>query len=349
MRKARTRETRLRIGQIAAVAAGCVLIGAAGAIADVRDAPTSAKPAVARQLSTSEIQARAFGARLFVAQQQQQQMAQGSLQVADLFGESDEEKAAREQHEQAQDASIARLNQRVQDLEDSLRRLTGQMEQMDHRMSDLNTRIERMQRDFDYKLCTMAAQQLGASGDQGGLPCSQAPAQSPPPSQNLAPPPGVLGSLPSNTPIPLPPPVSAAPASSAPVPAAVSPNRPQFDAAMNLLAKAQYDQARAAFRTYADSYPKDDLTPQAVYWVGDIAYVQKDYPNAARAFAEEIKKYGSSPRAPDSMLKLGQSLIALNQTAEGCTTLGALQSKYPQASKTVLDQAATARKAARCK
>jgi tol-pal system protein YbgF len=343
MRKARTRETRL--GRIAAIAAGCVLIGAAGAVADVSATPTSAKPAIARQLSPSEIQARAFEGRLFVAQQQQQQMAQGSLQVADLFGESDEEKAAREQHEQAQDASIARLNQRVQDLEDSLRRLTGQMEQMDHRMSDLNTRIERMQRDFDYKLCTMAAQQLGASGDQGGLPCSQASTQSPAPSQNLAPPPGVLGSLPSNTPIPLPPPVNAAPA---PVPAA-SPNRPQFDAAMNLLAKAQYDQARAAFRSYADSYPKDDLTPQAVYWVGDIAYVQKDYPNAARAFAEEIKKYGSSPRAPDSMLKLGQSLIALNQTAEGCTTLGALQSKYPQASKTVLTQAATARKAARCK
>jgi tol-pal system protein YbgF len=218
---------------------------------------------------------------------------------------------------------------------------------MDHRMSDLNTRIERMQKDFDYKLCTMAAQQLGAApDDQGGLPCSQPSAQSPPPSQNLAPPPGVLGSLPSNTPIPLPPPVSAAPASMS---AATSPNRPQFDAAMNLLAKAQYDQARAAFRTYADSYPKDDLSPQAVYWVGDIAYVQKDYPNAARAFAEEIKKYGSSPRAPDSMLKLGQSLIALNQTAEGCTTLGALQSKYPQASKAILTQAATARKTARCK
>ncbi len=348
MRKARTRE--MQLGRIAVVAAGCMLIGAAAAVADVNATPMSAKPAVARQLSPSEIQARAFGARLFVAQQQQQQqLAQGSLQVADLFGESDEEKAARQQHEQAQDASIAQLNQRVNDLEDSLRRLTGQMEQMDHRMSDLNTRIERMQRDFDYKLCTMAAQQLGAGGDQGGLPCNQPSTQSPPPSQNLAPPPGVLGTLPSNTPFALPPPVSAALMPAGPVPTAASPNRPQFDAAMNLLAKAQYDQARAAFRSYADSYPKDDLTPQAVYWVGDIAYVQKDYPNAARAFAEEIKKYGSSPRAPDSMLKLGQSLIALNQTAEGCTTLGALQNRYPQASKAVLTQAATARKTARCK
>ena len=62
----------------------------------------------------------------------------------------------------------------------------------------------------------------------------------------------------------------------------------------------------------------------------NIAYVQKDYPGAARAFAEEIKKYPSSPRAPESMLKLGQSLIAMNQKKEGCTTLGALTSKYPE-------------------
>jgi tol-pal system protein YbgF len=118
---------------------------------------------------------------------------------------------------------------------------------------------------------------------------------------------------------------------------------------MNLLAKSQYDEARAAFRNFADSYPQDPLTPQAVYWVGDIAYVQKDYPNAARAFAEGIKKYGSGARAPESMLKLGQSLIAMKQKQEGCTTLGALPAKYPKASPNVLAQAKAARKDAGCR
>jgi tol-pal system protein YbgF len=116
-----------------------------------------------------------------------------------------------------------------------------------------------------------------------------------------------------------------------------------------MLAKAQYDEARAAFRGFADTYPRDDLAPQAVYWVGDIAYVQKDYAGAARAFAEELKKYPASPRAPESMLKLGQSLIAMNQKREGCTALGALASRYPAASKSVADQAFSARKAAGCR
>jgi tol-pal system protein YbgF len=351
LRKPNASRLLMRVWPVATVAVCGVVIGAVGALADVSETPTVAKAAIVRKLNADEIQARALEAQIFVAQQQT-----GLVRTAALFGESDEEKAARLAHEQAQDASIAQLNQRVGDLEDSLRRLTGQMEELDHRLNDINAHIDRMQKDFDYKICTMAAQQLGASSDQGGVPCGATSA--PPPSQGnnappanganapqqLAPPPGVLGQIPSNTPMPIPPPASVADGGAPPA----TSNRPQFDAAMNLLSKAQYDEARAAFRTFADTNPQDALTPQAVYWVGDISYAQKDYPNAARAFVEEIKKYGNSPRAPDSMLKLGQSLIAMNQKSEGCTTLEALPGKYPQASPNVLGQAKIARKAARC-
>lgn len=345
-----------RLWQAAAFALCGVTIGAAGALADVQVAAhVGDAPKVARQLNSDELQARADAL----------QNSPHYLRVADLFGESDEEKAARLAKEQTQDAGIAQANQKIDDLQDSVRRLTGQIEQLDHKLNDANSRMDRMQRDFDYKICTMTAQQLGESAGDGGLPCAAqtsgagAPppqsgmvrlsAPSPPPqagsSVHLAPPPGVLGTIPSNQPLPL-----AAPGSpddsSVPAP---SDTRRQFDAAMKLLSRAQYDEARAAFSNFVSTNPKDALAPQAEYWVGDIAYVQKDYANAARAFAEGIKKYGSSPRAPDSMLKLGQSLIAMNQKQEGCTTLGALSAKYPQASPNVLGQAKAARKAAGCK
>ncbi|HEY2445684.1 MAG TPA: tol-pal system protein YbgF [Rhizomicrobium sp.] len=280
--------------------------------------------------------------------------------LAQLFGESDEEKAARQQHEQAQDSGIAALNQRIQDLadvDDSLRRLTGQIEQLDHRLTEMNERISRMQREFDYKLCALAAQQLGASSDstdQGALPCNgqgqplgaAAPGggAAPPASGapvHLAPPPGVLGTLPRGD--------SSQTSQPSQDQLASIDTRPQFESALNLLGKAQYDEARAAFRGFADTYPRDDLAPQAVYWVGDIAYVQKDYASAARAFAEELKKYPTSPRAPESLLKLGQSLIAMNQKKEGCTALGALASRYPTASKSVSEQALSTRRAAGCR
>jgi tol-pal system protein YbgF len=135
------------------------------------------------------------------------------------------------------------------------------------------------------------------------------------------------------------------PATDAPRQLASTDSTGEYNSAMTLLARQRYDEARSAFRGFADSHPDDPQTPQAVYWVGDIAYVQKDYPNAARAFAEQIKKYPQSTRAPDSMLKLGQSLIAMGQKQEGCTTLGALKAKYPQASDTILAKAKEDRKA----
>jgi tol-pal system protein YbgF len=310
------------------------------------------------RIAADQAQIRTLQAELLAAQEDSNDGSGNYVQVAGIFGESDAEKAERlrqQQHEQNQDSTIATLNQRVGDLEETLRRLTGQMEQLDHRVSEFNDRIARMQKDFDYKLCSLSAQQLGATNgapDQNALPCSGqqsgADSQSQPAStspQRLAPPPGVLGTLPQSALGSLP----ASPPAGEPGALASVDTRGQFDAAMNLLAKAQYDEARAAFRNFADSYPKDDLAPQAIYWVGDIAYVQKDFANASRAFVEEIKKYPTSPRAPESMLKLGQSLIAMNEKKEGCLTLGALPGKYPGSSKTVTAQALAARHTANCR
>jgi len=293
------------------------------------------------------------------------------IQVADLFGPSDAEKAAAAaaaQHEQSQDSSIANLNQRAGDIEESLRRLTGQIEVLNHRLDEMDQRIDRMKKDFDYKLCTVSAQQLGATaapgapnaiacnGDTTGAPAANiappAPGDTPPQPTgvtHLAPPPGVLGTLPAGAAATMPPPspdTAQPPASNQ---LASVDTHAQFESAMGLLRASQYDAASGAFRTFADTYSKDPQAPQALYWVGDIAYVQKDFPTAARTFAESLKKYPTSPRAPESMLKLGQSLIAMNQKEEGCTALHALAVKYPKASQTVLTQAEAVRKAGGCR
>jgi tol-pal system protein YbgF len=257
------------------------------------------------------------------------------VEIRGLFGESDEEKAARlkaEQRETDQDAGIVELRQRIADLEQALRQSTGQNEMLAHQIRELADRIDRQQKDFDYKLCTLAAQQLGAGatpdGSGNSLPCDPNAAVA-----ALAAPGG-----PSHTPAP------AHGGTLGTLPAAAQPaTRSQYDEAMNLLARARYDEARAAFRAFVDANPKDALAPQAVYWVGNIAFVQKDYAAAALAFAEQIKKFPTSPQGAESMLKLGQSLLALGEKEKGCLTLGAIKGKYKQAPASILTQAATAR------
>ncbi|HEY1837125.1 MAG TPA: tol-pal system protein YbgF [Rhizomicrobium sp.] len=325
------------------------------------------------------------------------------IQVAQLFGESDEEKAARLQREQNQDSQISNLNNQINDLEATITRLTGQMEQFDHRMAELKTRMERMQKDYDYKLCSIAAQQMGASTDpndpnamacaggqqqsapqQGAPPPSApqarapqsnapliaprayAPGQTenyepavtvnvPPPSTpmpeahgapvHLAPPPGVLGTLPADRVGP-PPAHQRSGIETGMLPSVDAPS--QFDSGKKLLAQAQFDEARAQFRGFVDAHPDDPRAPQALFWIGNISYAQHDYPNASRSFAEGLKKYPTSTVAPDTMLKLGQSLLAMNKKREGCTFLGAIASKYPDASKAAA-QALAAGKASHCR
>lgn len=263
------------------------------------------------------------------------------VRIAGLFGESDEEKAARlkaEQRENDQDAGIAELRQRVSDLEHALQQATGQNEELSHRIQELSAKIDKQQKDYDYKLCTLSAQTLGAgaSGQPGTtLPCDTSGGGFTPPAQNGAP--AAAPEQPSG------PPAGGGTLGTLPATSAPDATKSQYDEALNLLARARYDEARAAFRNFADANPKDPLAPQAVYWVGNIAYVQKDYAAAAQAFTEQIKKYPSSPQGAESMYKLGLSLIQLGEKKEGCLTLGAIKSKYRQAPATILTQAAQAR------
>ncbi len=291
---------------------------------------------------------------------------------AQIFGESDEVKAARQAHEDAQDAQIAQAQARLQQMEDKLRgltdsltRATGANEELMHQIELLNGKIESQNRDFTYRVCMLSAQQLGADpntfncGATGAAPAMGAmgapqavqPGAMLPPigggdaqPQQMGRAPGMLGTLPMGSGAGGPP----TQLSSAALPPAQG--NSQFDVGMNLLARAQYAEASAAFRAYADSHPEDqDLSPQAIYWIGNIDYVRQDYPTASRGFAELIKKDPKAQRAPDAMLKLGQSLLAMGQKSEGCTTLGALKAKFPSASDATVAAAAAARKAAACR
>lgn len=297
---------------------------------------------------------------------------------AQIFGPSDEEKARESAQDSGiqdlqnathqQDARIRELEDRVRGLTESLSRATGANEDLSHQLQVQNDKIDRMQKDFAYRLCTLSAQQLGAADSMNcaaagtvSAPGAQAVPQALRPGDSLPPvggdtapgpapdngaavrgrPPGILGTLP----------MSSGPApgqvASAPPPPAAGGGSAQYDQAMNLMSRAQYSEASAAFRAYADANPGDsDLSPQAIYWVGNISFIRQDYAPAARSFAEVIKKYPKSARAPDAMLKLAQSFMGMGQKSEGCTTLGLIKSKYPGAAPQTLATAASLRKTA---
>ena len=225
------------------------------------------------------------------------------------------------------------LMRRIDELEEGLGRITGQMEVLGHEVDQLTQKTERLQKQMDLQATAQAKAEVAtAPGPETGQLASVTP-EKPPVAEGLAPPPSVLGKIPADAPLPKP----------------EDPKR-QFDTAMTLLSRARYDEASDAFRAFADAHPDEDRAPDALYWTGDIAYsTKKDYPTAARDFAELIKKYPKAQRAPDGMLKLGLALFEMGQTKEACAAVLALPAKYPAATPAVLTRAKSVRDEKKCK
>jgi TolA-binding protein len=59
-------------------------------------------------------------------------------------------------------------------------------------------------------------------------------------------------------------------------------------------------------------------------------------------------KYETTARAPDALLRLGQSLAALGEKEAACASLGEVLRKYPRASLTVKQNVDREQKRAHC-
>lgn len=226
---------------------------------------------------------------------------------------------------------------RLNDVEQSLRELRGQVETLSFQVRQLTEQVEIARKESNYRLGALEGGAPAGSVPMGAPPAGPAPKPTSLTASNNQPPAlktGTLGTLP-------------AAAAQSDVEGGPSP-RQQYDAAMDLLSRAQYVEAQGAFRGFVAANPADELAGPAQYWVGDIAFTQKDYQGAARAFADVLKRYSKTARAPDAMLKLGLSLLELGQKKEGCTTLGAIKSKYPSANKAIFDRASRRAAEAKC-
>ena len=72
------------------------------------------------------------------------------------------------------------------------------------------------------------------------------------------------------------------------------------------------------------------------------------YLGPADAFLTVTKSYASSPRAPEALLRLGQSLAALNEKKMACGAFAEIGRKYPRVSPTVKQTVAREQKRVGC-
>ncbi len=111
--------------------------------------------------------------------------------------------------------------------------------------------------------------------------------------------------------------------------------RDEFDLGIGYMQRKDYALAEETMRNFGQKYPSDPLLADSQYWLGESFFQRQLYRDAAESFLAVTTKFDKSAKAPDALLRLGQSLAALKEREAACAALGEVSRKYPRASNGV--------------
>jgi tol-pal system protein YbgF len=263
--------------------------------------------------------------------------------------------------------SAAQLLVRIQELEDQVRTLTGQVEGLQFQLTQMQTMLQKQAEDNEFRF-----QQL-----EGGTPGKKTEAAT---SSDGATPSNALPQDSASEPAQLPddsgatlPPVESANDSSGPTPLAVEDDdtigesndpllkggidqlgtiseddsgaqplslnqdggaiskgdaKAQYEAGYDAVTRGDYTFAEEQFSQFLKLYPTDPLAPDATNWLGEALLQRGAYTDAAEVLVNGYTQYKESKRAPDILLKLGVALAGDGQVEYACRTYATLAKTY---------------------
>ena len=245
-------------------------------------------------------------------------------------------------------APLNDLTARVDAMEREVARLTGQLEQDEHRLTLLSEQAAKDRQEFDTRLKLVEG--AGAATAAGAAPPPRASA-APTMEDELTP--GAPPRPSKTNPIAKRPAPVDDTASPVPAPAAAATGDPAEDAYMagyRLWAARKYPEAEAALKGVVARYPKHKRASYAQNLLGR-AYLDDGHPaTAAEAFAANYQTNPRGERAPESLYYLGQSLMQLKKPGDACRVYDELASAYgDKVAEPLKTRVATARRDAKCK
>ena len=207
------------------------------------------------------------------------------------------------------------LLDRVQSMEEEVRRLRGQMDEQANAARRQNEDLSKQIADLNFRL----------GGNTGPRPSTPAPFQ-----QDLGP----------RTQMP-------------PPDAPATPGRRPAELAMQegnaALARRDYPAAEAAAREVLGSNRAGPRAGDAQFLLAQSLAGRRDYQAAAVAYDDAYNRSRNGSRAPDALLGLAGALSALGERPAACATLEKLRAEFPSPRPEVRDAAATVRNRAGCR
>jgi tol-pal system protein YbgF len=261
----------------------------------------------------------------------------------------------------------AALVVRLGRLEQALRQANGRIEQLENAQHRLEDQLQKFRQDVEFRL----GDKSGAAPPAATSPAPVATASAAPPvavdstpaarprrsdafdpdaAPNAPGAPKPLGTTAASTPLTKPAPAAGPPldlGGPATAPVATGPTivgsgvamvdqpREQFNNALQTFQSGQYQQAEDGFKAFMAANPGHRLTADAIFYIGESYFQRSQARQAAEQYLKVTTDFSKSGRAPESMVRLGQTLVALGNTEQACATFQELGRRYPTASPSV--------------
>ena len=213
------------------------------------------------------------------------------------------------------DSQMAALSQKIDDLQQAITRLTGQLESASHDVDQARHEADSLREENGALAARVTA-----------LEQRSAQAAAPPPEATLQP----------------------VPQSQAPPPP------PQLDAPAALAAARQaysagdYAAAETGFHDVVDRFGDTPRGLEARYFLAKIMLKREAYSDAAATDLVVVRNWPETAWAPDAALDLARAMVGMKEAREACGVLAEIDSHYPKASAQVHTGADDVRSQAGC-
>jgi TolA-binding protein len=187
--------------------------------------------------------------------------------------------------------------------------VSGQVQSLNDSVDELKARIAKLDKslqDFEAQLQNMQSPSAVAQPGGGSTPA-----------------PGQAGSPPGAPP---------APASTQQAP----PLEETLQAGVRDFNAGRYQVAAGEFQDVVHYYPLDDQAGTAQFYLGEMAYQQKNYTDAIGFYNQVLDAFSGNAKAPAAQLRKGLALLATNKKDEGIHELRLLIQRHPQSPEAVV-------------
>lgn len=203
-------------------------------------------------------------------------------------------------------------NQMTQTVNSMQQKLNTQSENAGGKLDAVSGQIQSLNDSIDELKTRMAKLDKSIQDVQGQLQNIQTPPQA-----------AVPGAAPGAMP-------AGAPGPGQPSGAQAPPLEATMQAAVRDFNAAKYDLAGSEFGDVVHYYPMDDTAGTAQFYLGEIAYRQKNYDDAIKAYNAVLEGFSGNAKAPAAQLHKALSLLAQNKKDAGVSELRSLVHRHPQ-------------------